>query len=394
MKLGILVYFDPAMGKIKSEILLLNDLVRLLKPEQVQVIAVMQRASSLLAKYDLDFRYQVVAPDDAECDVVVTWNCTNTANFFGGMISPAYTKYYKQMSRFTNQGMPVIYRAGDSENNVYDYRDVVLKRAEADEKFVKNNQELVDQLRATPRINYDQLYLLVNGERDKFDWVPDTYLVRKPMEHFTQKICDQALYLGDDLCFQVLEKYHTEMQLRDGFRESLFWIGFIEHRNAGRKKVFKELLPNIGIPVTIQTTSDFEVPGIDCVNQGIEGDTPEYFRYLSEWLGYVFIGKGTDKCSYVNKTVYDCFIARVPVLVYEKTDQTRMIFPDHPEFYFSDQAGLVKLFKQLLDPATRKRWVEAQAEHLKQRLTNVPDRERLKDLFKVTEPTSKSLLEF
>lgn len=389
MKIGILIHFDPTVKKINSEMLFLNALIGQLSPSSVKFISCMttQGADRLISRFDFDFPYSVIHvknQDMTDLDALIAWNTTNMSNFFGGCMSKVYVDFYQAVSEASNNGVPILYRSGDSENDIYDYQEVVMGRLE-NEKFKKTNEELIDTIKLIPRINYDKYYLLVNGERDKFDWVPDTYLQRKPMKFFTKKICDQSLYLGDDLFFQVLEKYH-EMEGKTSFthNDSLFWIGFIEHRNAGRKKVFLDLFKDITVPVTCHTDgTEFTIPGVKWINQGIIGDTVDFFNYLSGFLGYVFIGKGTPKCSYMNKTIYDCFIARLPALIYSKTDVDRMIYPDHPEFYFDDQAGLLKLYDKLLDPAYRSYVIESQAASIKQRFDkplNIIDKKILKEV--------------
>lgn len=401
MKLGILIHFDPTVKKINSEIMLLNGLVSALREggiePEVEFIACMSRAASLAARFDFDFSYTCTTELYREYDAIVAWNSTNMSNFFGGMASETFVRYYELISFYTNNSVPILYRSGDSENEIYDYRDVVTERADNDEKFVARNKELIDRLNAAKAIDYTKLFMLVNGERDIFHWPLDTYTVRKPAKFLTKEICDQSLFIGDDICFQVLENYRM-MEGKTLFQSnhSLFWIGFVESRNSGRKKVFNELLPGIKIPVTIHTNSEFSIPGITCVNEGIEGDTIEYFKYLSSHLGYIFIGKGTEKCAYVNKTVYDAFIARIPILVYYKTDQNRMIFPDNPEFYFSSQQELVELYKKLLDPEFNKKMIEDQAKILISRLTAPQDLPRLRAMFDhcKSSGTTKHLLEF
>jgi hypothetical protein len=401
MKLGILIHFDPTVKKINSELLFLNELVNMIKPSQVIVIKCMSRAESLFKRYDLDFKYSIESDQTLDdYDAIIAWNSTNMSNFFGGMVSRTFVNYYKFVSYYSNKGTPILYRSGDSENEIFDYQEMVLSRAKTDLAFSTRNSELITDLEQTPQINYNSFYLLVNGERDQFDWVKDTYLVRKPMPLFTDKICEQALYLGDDLFFQVLEKFY---QVKDfipasSIKDSLYWIGFIEHRNSGRKKVFQDLLKDVqstSVKFTIQTNTEFTLPGVQCVNEGIVGDTIEYFQHLSNYLGYVFIGKGTKSCAYVNKTVYDCFIARLPVLVYTETDQTRMIFPDHPEFYFSNLAELEALYKKLQDLSFREQVISVQGEYIKNRLLAQQDRARLDVLLaSARTKTSNNLLEF
>ena len=371
-KIGILLHFDPTVKKINSEMLFLNQLVERLGPGRVKFISCMttSNADRLLQRFEFDFPYSVTFvknQDMTDLDCLIAWNTTNMSNFFGGCMSSVYVDFYQAVSEASNHGIPILFRSGDSENDIYDYQDVVKERL-SNEKFSKVNESLIDTIMSIPRINYDKFYLLVNCDRDRFDWVPDTYLIRKPMKFFNQKICDQALYLGDDLFFQVMEKYQEmEGKTSSVHNDSLFWIGFIEHRNSGRKKVFTELFKNITVPVTCHTDgTEFNLPGVSWINKGIPGDNPDFFNYFSGFLGYVFIGKGTPKCSYINKTVYDCFISRLPVLVYSKTDVDRMIYPDVPECYFDDQAGLSVLHNKLLDDAYRTKLIELQANSIKQ----------------------------
>ena len=93
-------------------------------------------------------------------------------------MSSVYVDFYQAVSQASNHGIPILFRAGDSENDIYDYQDVVKERL-SNEKFSKVNESLIDMIMSIPRINYDKFYLLVNGDRDRFDWVPDTYLIRK-----------------------------------------------------------------------------------------------------------------------------------------------------------------------------------------------------------------------
>ena len=401
MKLGILIHFDPTVKKINSEIMLLNGLVSALREggidPEVEFIACMSRAANLASRFDFDFSYSCTSELYKEYDAIIAWNSTNMSNFFGGMASETFVRYYELISFYTNNNVPILYRSGDSENEIYDYHDVVMERADNDEKFAARNKELIDRLLAAKPIDYTKFFMLVNGERDIWHWPLETYTVRKPAKFLTKEICDQSLYVGDDICFQVLEKYHMmKDKLSDVRNDSLFWIGFVESRNAGRKKTFNELLPGVKVPVTLHTNSDLSIKDVHCITEGIEGDTVEYFKYLSTWLGYIFIGKGTENCAYVNKTVYDAFIARIPLLVYAKTDQRRMIFPDHPQFYFNDLSELEALYHKLNDPAFNAQVVAEQAEVLHKRLTAPQDLPRFRSMFAHCSQTEKTkgLLEF
>jgi hypothetical protein len=405
MRLSVLLHFDPTVGTIKSELLFLDRLVKMIDPSEVVLVKGMQRAEKLLASVDVEFPYTVTEVDDlSPTDAVIAWNSTNMANFFGGVISETNVKYYEFISHHSHLGVPILYRSGDSENEIFDYRALALERSVREisggkSKFTDLNHDLLERLTACKPINYDSYHLLVNGERDKLDWVVDTYRVRKPHPHLSDQMLSQALYLGDDLFFQVLEKYeaHVEPRHVKPISPDLYWIGFIEHRNAGRKKIFTKLLDNIKIPVTLQTNTEFQLPGVTCINESVVGDTSEYFDLLASHLGYVFIGKGTSHCTYVNKTIYDCFIARIPVLVYTETDQGRMIFPEVlAASYFKDQRELVRQYQRLLDPEYRDSLIKAQANSLIRRLSPLPpDVDRLYSLFsKIPRVSRPQLLKF
>jgi hypothetical protein len=350
----------------------------------------------MLERGNFGFPYKISSDHLLECDVLLTWNSTNMSNFFGGVVSNNFVKFYEAVSNHTAAGKPVLFRSGDSENEIYDYREMVLARTK-NENFKLKNQAAVDTLTNLPEIDYSKFYLLVNGEKDMFDWVTDTYTVRTKSK-ITQATCDQALYLGDDMFFQVNERYTNcapvpvevdpdiDVLVSVNFdgaavhvptgpydpnppSKNLFWIGFIDGRNSKRQQIFQDLFPAASVNFIIQTNKDVNLAGITCINEPIEGDTPEYFQHLSNHLGYLFVGKGNPTCSYVNKTIYDCYVAGLPVLVYAPTDQTKMIYGTITDCYFSTPDELEVLYKNLLNPKWRDLLVELQAEEISFRLS-------------------------
>lgn len=383
MKLGISVFFDPTVGTIRSDFLFLNKLVKLLGATEVTFVSIMKRAGTIVERYasDLTFDYRVLPQEEVgHLDAIVTWNNTNFGNFFGGRISKTYLRQHLFLAQRSAAGVPILVRAGDSENEVLDYRHSVAarlahERGKGSTKFAAENAAEILALQGAPEIDYDNFYLLVNGERDRFDWVSDTYERRlsEKHRHFTPRTCQNALYLGDELFFQVLERKAAYDELKRPVKvgDHLFWIGFLEYRNGGRRDTFNKLFSRpLGFKMVIQTPVQVTFPGATTVTKTIVGDTPEYFKHLGRALGYVFIGKGTERCAYVNKTVYDCFVAGTPVLVYQPTDQGKMIFPELSTCYFSSQVELQSLYKKLTSNSFRDNLVAQQASLLTARLSS------------------------
>ena len=105
------------------------------------------------------------------------------------------------------------------------------------------------------------------------------------------------------------------------------------------------------------------MPNIDIEEGYIKGDSEEYFRFLHDHLAYVFVGKGQPESRYIGKTAYDAVVARTPIVVYGKCDTKHIMF-SNLEFYFDDERGLEKIYRALLDPETRERWIEEQAKEI------------------------------
>jgi hypothetical protein len=62
----------------------------------------------------------------------------------------------------------------------------------------------------------------------------------------------------------------------------------------------------------------------------------------------------------VSKGIYDCVIARTPILMYDKCDMEHRLFPNNPEFYFSNEKELYEKFSLLKDKSLRDKWIDKQ----------------------------------
>jgi hypothetical protein len=109
---------------------------------------------------------------------------------------------------------------------------------------------------------------------------------------------------------------------------------------------------------------------IQLMDKSIFGDT--YFEMLNQYLAYIFIGKGNSINKYINKTIWDCFSAKCPIVVYSPCDQNRLLFKND-EFYFETEEELRKIYENLQNESIRNRWIEEQRQELQRILDEVMD---------------------
>lgn len=305
--------------------------------------------------------------------------------FFGGGLDKACVINYRISAYCTNHlKIPLFIRTPDSEYPYQDYKKMVENRVNSQipstPKFIENNQKEIDLI-GDEFIDYEKTYFIANGNAKLYDWVVDVTHNDIP-EHLHIVTPEQAkknsIYVSDEFLFNVpiySAKYaHFNTEVKNN---RLLFIGFIQGSVAkNRIKVLNRMFakPSEDIPMDIigPGAKDLTInrPDINLINKSVFGDV--YFEMLNQYLAYIFIGKGNPVNKYINKTIWDCYSAKCPIIVYSPCDQNGLIFKNK-EFYFETESELRAIYDKLQDPSIRNRWISEQRAELRNVLDNVMD---------------------
>lgn len=380
MKFGIILGFDPSLkGLINSEIKAVDKIVELLQPEEVIFISCLKGNTSARLVSHYNFKYRVVeilTEEFPKVDVCMFYNSALMNTFMGGIINPSGFKYHLAISYYSNTSV-LLGKCSDANYPLTDYL-YILKRfgkefAKGDCRFVRDNERYIHTMNKL-RVNYDNVYSFGNGNRKLCDWISRIQGVAGYK--------NDPFYLGDDLFFGV-NIHKDDLEINKNHNGKLFWLGFLRGGNTKRPKSLIKLIEKVdsvgiemksphffrGINDVIDGLMDaLEAKGnVEISTEGIPGDNIEYFQYLNNQLAFLFIGKGDDKLNYVNKTIYDCYVAKIPVLMYQPTDNEHKIFGDI-KCYFSTSEELDEILKLLKDESYRTKMIIDQHEKIEQQL--------------------------
>lgn len=392
MNIGILLHGDPTRGgTINSEIKFLNNIYNNLSSHNFFLLSVNSSITKKIStKYSsiFNFPYKIIEVyNESSHDILNSFSCLitypNHSNLFGGILNDNMIKMYKIVSKCTNElNIPVFIRLNDSELTVRDYRKIVKLRLDNDKKTSAfySNEENVKKSKKLVEVkewNYNKIFWLANGSKTHYEWVVETlYDKEKEINRVSnnrQNILDNTIYLSDDIFFSVKFNYLNNKQLDNSiYKENkLFYIGFFDTINVKRKivfeRIFKENKKNIPLKIfgkgTEILTKLKDKPNIEIEEGFIQGDNENYFNFLNNYLAYIFVGKGNFNAKYIGKTVYDCIVARIPVLIYRDCDKDKRIF-NNGQYYFSNESELYDIYIKLQDKDTRNLWIKDQKEQI------------------------------
>jgi hypothetical protein len=262
--------------------------------------------------------------------------------FFGGVVTEFQYKIYKLFSDHTNNSGKLYFRAADSEvmyNDILAFLKYRIEICNKKDEFFKIS-EFAEKLYNTKSINYDNVFFIKNGNSNFCKWRVKEFKQSKVLNSK-----ENSIYLGDNLIFDVKNK-QKEFNFKFCFESvnKFIHIGFFKTAGLKKEKLFHKFdLSNI---------LDLYCIGLKStdLNYAIELNKPlknrEYFELLNLYSGYLFLGKGdvNSELTYVNKTIYDCFIAKIPIFVYSEIDKNKKLFPNI-DCYFSNQQELERLFE-------------------------------------------------
>ena len=399
--IGILIFGDPTRGgTIKSETKFLANIYEKNKDSKFFILTVNPSVTKRVIRqasvsYPFPFELMTIFNEEDyhkldQLSGIVTY--PGHSNFFGGYLNDNIITMYKIISKCTNTlKIPVFIRINDSEIKVRDYRkmsdvrliDGITKPESAFMKDPKNVAKATD-LVSWKEWDYEKVFWFGNGSKEVCDWVSETLFDRENEDYrmaSKETFENNTIYVSDDIFFIVTKNYErfqtefsTKLQIPTKINK-FSYIGFFDTVNAGRIKalhtLFKKNLEKIPLKIFGKGTEkltklkDFE--NFDIEEGYIEGDSDEYFKFLHDHLGYIFIGKGQSKSRYIGKTAYDAVVARTPIIVYRPCDQDQIMFYND-EYYFSDERELKQIFQKLQDPVVRTRWINDQASQIFDRL--------------------------
>jgi hypothetical protein len=294
-------------------------------------------------------------------------------NIIGGTLKTGWVYGYQIFSYATNVlNIPVCFRLNDSEVKFRDIRQISYERSlkGAADSFNTHpdNVDLIPILLSLQPMDYSKVYWLANGNIDVFDWVTDTLVHREKDK--SALIQDEATvkkntkYLGDDIFFGVNDDYKKMSHLSNSTptQDSLVYIGFFDAISKKRVSVIDKLFTNSNqTPLRIIGRGSDALkpkPNLNISDDSVIGDN--LYSTLNQYVAAINIGKGNKSIKYVSKGIYDCVIARTPILMYDKCDMEHRLFPNNPEFYFSNEKELHEKFSLLKDKSLRDKWIDKQ----------------------------------
>jgi hypothetical protein len=390
MKVAILIHNDSTRsGAILSEIKYLHEIAKL-NPEYEYVIWTINESlkKKVLDKWDEYWFWasgvKCIWPEDFDIVEVESADAVITSplhsNLFGGVPNRNQMLSYTVISYLSNNGTKVYIRLNDSEMIVRDYRLTLIDRFDRG-TISKNTPEVVLEMARGVILrqewNYTNIYWLANGSKSFYDWAAETLWDKQiPFYRPVAKRIyqERVVYASDDLYFQVREKARTiswNFAVDDPYEHKLCYIGFFDTINTKRAKVLTDLFleDQYHIPLKIfgQGTEILEklksVDTIEIEEGHMPGDSLQFYNFLNTHMAYIFIGKGGKSAKYIGKTVYDCFIAKTPVLVYKKMDPEMKIY-GKADYYFNNEKELADIFEKLKNPLTRRDWILDQRQQI------------------------------
>lgn len=386
LRLALLVNRDPtAKGVILTELRFFNTIFEG-KDYEVYLVATSEHYMKIARGIQQHFTFptKCIMIENFEkrhilqkFHAIITW--TMACNFYGGAVSPRIIEVYNLISYFTNEvKRPVLIRLPDSEIQVLDYHRIVSHRKE-DPKFYDMNKEWVDIAMSQPEWNYDHCYWLANGRQDIFDWIVESVwdkAAEKQRVSSREQIMKNSIYISDDIFFEIRKLYEKYEHLPKRTSLNRFgYVGFFTTLNKRRAialtNIWKQNKNSIPIDIRGRGTEEIKdigkYPNVDIQEGTIKGD--DYWNFMNQHLAYVFVGKGNPINRYINKTIYDCVIARTPVVLYRPCD-TNHVGMKSDKMYFETEDELLAIYDKLTIPEERERIIDEQHEDVFSRLSD------------------------
>jgi hypothetical protein len=142
-----------------------------------------------------------------DIDIVISNPTPNS--IIGGTLKTGWVYAYKIFSHMTNVlRRPVWLLLQDSEIVVRDIRDITANRSNGNLNDYINthpdNIRLKEILFESPRIDYNNLYWLANGNRNVYDWILESITIKSdsviPIQD--EELCKRnTIYVGEDIWF-------------------------------------------------------------------------------------------------------------------------------------------------------------------------------------------------
>ena len=389
LRIALLVNRDPtAKGVILTELRFFNTIFEG-KDYEIYLVATSDHYMKIARGIQQHFTFptECIMINDYEkrgmldrFHAVVTW--TMACNFYGGAVSPRIVEVYKLLSYFTNEvKRPVLIRLPDSEIQVLDYRKVIELRIDGteDNPFYKMNKEWIDHVMSVPEWNYDNCFWLANGRKDIFDWIVESVWdkAKEPQRVSNrEQIEKNSIYISDDIFFEIRKLYDNYSHLpKTTSLKEFGYIGFFTTLNKRRAIALSNIWKQnkYSIPIDIRGKGTEEIkhigkhPNVDIKEGTVKGD--DYWNFMNQHLAYVFVGKGNPVNRYINKTIYDCVVARTPIVLYRPCD-TNHVGMISDEMYFDTEEQLLAIYQKLLIPEERERIINEQKEDVFSRLSD------------------------
>ena len=284
---------------------------------------------------------------------------------FGGIITENQYKTYKIFSDHTNSGGLLFLRAADCEVEYIDLKQFLLYR-ESKSKLLTyfEKSEYAEKLYNTLRIDYDYVMFVKNGNPHFAKW----YVKQSnSMRAFSEREEDDiSIYPGDDIIFKINDtKKLYGQKYNSAPTKSFVHAAFF--KSAGKKKESIFIHDIYGDDIDIYSIGLKNPENIKC--NILEMSKPmigvEFYQTLNKYTAYLFLGKGDKKneLKYVNKTIYDCYIANLPLVIYNQIDREHKLFPELG-CYFEDRNELNELKEKLQDADFRKYITDKQRERI------------------------------
>jgi hypothetical protein len=181
-----------------------------------------------------------------------------------------------------------------------------------------------------------------------------------------EQLNNRKIYVSDKILFTYnyrLNEY-SDIKIKEPINKKILFIGFLNNSVHGNRtktliKLFEEDVKTKIKVISngINLLNNIKNKSIELSNETVYGK--KYIETLNSHLAYLFIGKGNSINKYINKTIYDCIIAKTPVVIYRKCDENHLIFKSD-EFYFNDINELNIIIDKLKDNNIRTRWITEQ----------------------------------
>lgn len=356
MKIGFFLHFDFTLkGMLFNELKCYNTIFDNEEIEKIYIFDYKGRYSHMCKDFDFDYQLVYVKGyEDIEkflkVDILFTWDWYQ--DFFAGTISPKGIDLYKIASKFTNEyDRKLVFRICDVKHYMKDYKFMIEDRVAFDKtknnNFIDRNGDQIHALDDTKRMNYENVNFLCNGSRKLDDWSAETLTHSMPFLE-EEYVKSHTVYMSDDILFRYKEGYDKMSGLNekvDGRIEKLYQVGNL---NGGKVKKIRNVMKKSDLTLVLRLANRSinnglrKYDNIEMIEEPIYRD--EMFKELNSYLAFLFVGKGDDKSSYYNKTLYDASIARTVFLIYNDVDQTN-IYRNFSEYKFKDEKELREKFE-------------------------------------------------